>query len=395
LHILKIIRIDITEKIFSERKLKKSYESLKQLALHLKHSEANLHSIFDNSDTGFIVFDINKYVVTFNTLAQEFVLRLLNKFLEPDTNLSSYFLEEYDMTQLNAGFDCAVNGKKYVYDICMNLHDGTEYWLNQKFFPIFSANNTVIGILNEITDITEQKLFEKEREKITEDLIQRNNDLEQFTYIVSHNLRSPVANIKGFNDILNTVELKDTEKNEMLNGINISVNKLDNVIQDLNQILQVKHNVNEKKEEVKFSDMVKTIKSSIQQIIDKDGVVIKYDFSETDEMLTLKSYMYSIFYNLISNSIKYRRPDADPIIEIQSKKDNNKIILSFKDNGLGIDLDKKRNQIFGLYKRFHTHTDGKGVGLYMTKTQVETLGGRISVNSEVNKGTEFIIEFVI
>jgi signal transduction histidine kinase len=111
-------------------------------------------------------------------------------------------------------------------------------------------------------------------------------------------------------------------------------------------------------------------------------------------MLTLKSYMQSIFYNLISNSVKYRQPNLAPVIEIKSRKRQNKIELSFRDNCMGIDLTKNGDQVFGLYKRFHTNEiQGKGIGLFMVKTQVEAIGGTISVHSEVNKGTEFKIEF--
>jgi signal transduction histidine kinase len=103
--------------------------------------------------------------------------------------------------------------------------------------------------------------------------------------------------------------------------------------------------------------------------------------------------LYSVFYNLISNSIKYCQKGVSCIIAIKSKLEKNKLTLIFKDNGMGIDLEKKGDQVFGLYKRFHTNIDGKGVGLFMVKTQVEALGGKISITSGVNKGTTFKIEF--
>ena len=105
--------------------------------------------------------------------------------------------------------------------------------------------------------------------------------------------------------------------------------------------------------------------------------------------------MYSIFYNLISNSIKYRQQQVPCLIEIKSRRVKDTIELVFTDNGMGIDLQKRGDQVFGLYKRFHTNIEGKGMGLFMVKTQVETLGGKISIQSEVNKGTEFKIEFEI
>jgi signal transduction histidine kinase len=110
-------------------------------------------------------------------------------------------------------------------------------------------------------------------------------------------------------------------------------------------------------------------------------------------MQTLKSYLYSIFYNLISNSIKYRQADQLPVITIISYLKEDKIEIHYADNGLGIDLKNRAEQVFGLYKRFHSHTEGKGMGLFMVKTQVEALGGKINIESEVNVGTNYVLEF--
>ena len=111
-------------------------------------------------------------------------------------------------------------------------------------------------------------------------------------------------------------------------------------------------------------------------------------------MFSIKTYLHSIFYNLISNSLKYRQPDISPVIKISSQRLDGKIVLIFNDNGMDIDLKKNGHQVFGLYKRFHTESaEGKGMGLYMVKTQVESIGGKISIESAVNKGTTFTIEF--
>jgi signal transduction histidine kinase len=119
------------------------------------------------------------------------------------------------------------------------------------------------------------------------------------------------------------------------------------------------------------------------------------NFSAIDSFFTIKSYFYSIFYNLILNSIKYKKENIPPVIKISSCKFEDRILLKFTDNGLGMDLQKSGEQVFGLYKRFHTHIEGKGMGLFMVKTQVEALGGKINISSEVNKGTEFLIQFPI
>jgi signal transduction histidine kinase len=165
------------------------------------------------------------------------------------------------------------------------------------------------------------------------------------------------------------------------------------MIKDLNEIVQITNNNSEKKVSVDLTKLVNDIFISIGNLIDKNQVRIKPDFSEIDKLYTQRPYIHSIFYNLIINSIKYKRPDVAPLIEIKSRKTAEKIILSFKDNGLGIDLTKDGNKLFGLYKRFHSHVDGKGMGLFMVKTQVELLGGTINITSTLNSGTEFTIEF--
>jgi signal transduction histidine kinase len=272
-----------------------------------------------------------------------------------------------------------------------------------------SYSKDEIGILansfNDMTDKLEQNIKalkksqeelqgrEMERNRMIEDIVRRNKDLEQFSYIISHNLRGPVANILGLAEVL-SIAKTSAEEDEMIMGeIFNAVTKLDNVISDLNYALQVKNQVNEKKEMVNFMELIRDIKTAINTQLKKEKVKIICDFSEAEEMYAIKSYCYSIFYNLISNSIKYRKPEIAPIIIITSKRTDNQIELIFQDNGLGFDLEKTGDDVFGLYKRFHFHTEGKGMGLYMVKTQVETQGGKIDVNSEIDKGTEFKLVF--
>jgi PAS domain S-box-containing protein len=253
-------------------------------------------------------------------------------------------------------------------------------------------NNKALRMVGAMRDVTEEKKLSIERDKITFDLVQRNKDLEQFAYIISHNLRLPVTNIMGLvNLIQKRSVLSEKDYQRCLNGLLTSTEKLDNIIRDLHGILQLRQITHkEKKVPVHFSELVNDIQTSIDDLLKKENVVIKMDF-DVDHIYTLKSYIYSIFFNLISNSIKYRN-GHDPLIEIKSQKINDKVMLTFKDNGRGIDLNIQGNKIFGLYNKFHMEVEGKGVGLYMTKTQVEILGGTINVKSAVNVGTEFTIE---
>lgn len=266
------------------------------------------------------------------------------------------------------------------------FYDPMQIWTEVSAYPSAS------GLSVYFKDITERKHAEAERSVMTADIIRRNQDLEQFSYIVSHNLRGPLANIIGIaselEDDSNTLESERLLKE----GLSVSARRLDEVIIDLNGILDLRKNITESKEPVSLYWLVGTIKDSIIDLVRSENVTITTDFGAISEVVSLKSYLYSIFYNLILNSIKYRQPHLDPVIEIKSERNGAKMELTFKDNGLGIDLEAKRDQVFGLYKRFHSHVEGKGLGLYMVRTQAEMLGGSISISSEVGSGTTIRLE---
>lgn len=243
------------------------------------------------------------------------------------------------------------------------------------------------GILR---DLTKEKRAEGERTKMISDIVQRNNDLEQFSYIVSHNLRAPVANILGLGELLVQKDYTQEVKKDFLDALLDNVNRLDTVITDLNSILQVKVGMDVEKGTVVLNDLVNAIKTSIQNLIERENVRFTINFT-VPAIHTVQSYLHSILYNLMTNSIKYRRPGITTEIGISSESKGGSVVITFEDNGLGIDLDKKREQVFGLYKRFHEHIEGKGMGLFLVKTQVELLGGRISIESTVDVGTKFTI----
>jgi PAS domain S-box-containing protein len=347
--------------------------------------------LLDTIGQAVIVTDLNGRIIFWNKAAVEIYGWTTEEAIGKNT------LELTSSTQTLEDAEIIMNklskGESWSGEFYVKRKDETTFpafVYNSPVFDEFDKLVAVIGVSNDISDLKEN---EKERTKITNDLLQRNRDLEQFTFIISHNLRAPTANIIGFTEILQDETLPNQLQKELLKGLSSSVLGLDNVIKDINSILQVKREVNEKKETVSFTKLVNDIVLSIENIIEKHRVQIKIDFSEVDEIFSLKAYMHSVFYNLISNSIKYSKPDEQPIIEIKSKLEEGKIILTFKDNGLGIDLKTKGDKVFGLYKRFHSHVEGKGMGLFMVKTQVEAIGGTISLESELDKGTEFTIVF--
>nr|WP_262506359.1 PAS domain-containing sensor histidine kinase [Rufibacter tibetensis] len=237
-----------------------------------------------------------------------------------------------------------------------------------------------------------QRELNQKLQAYTEELVASNKGLEQFSYIVSHNLRAPVANIIGLGELLRQEGYPAEAKKTFLDGLLENVWRLDTVIRDLNTMLQAKKGLGERTEPVNLAELVEDIQGSIHNLMEESQVQIITDFG-IGEFSTIRSYLQSIFHNLITNSIKYGQPGVPPIIEIGSRLSQAGVVITYRDNGLGIDLEKRRNQVFGLYKRFHRHVEGKGMGLFMVKTQVEALGGKISVSSEVNKGTEFTMEF--
>ena len=253
--------------------------------------------------------------------------------------------------------------------------------------------NDMSALNNEL--INAQRELEKKRieiELLNSELKKSNNNLEQFTSIVSHNLRSPVANIIGIASLLKG-ETTNEEKDEYLELMFDAVERLNIQIEDLNEILHIKSKVNDQIEELHFSTLVQTIESSIAMLLKKECVQIITDFSKIEYIKSNKNYIYSMFYNMITNSIKYKSPERNPIINIFSEIDKNTLKIHFKDNGQGIDLVKNGDKLFGLYNRFDHNQEGKGLGLFMVKTQIESLGGKISANSVLGQGTEFIIEF--
>ena len=351
----------------------------------MKKSEAELRSLFAAMNDLVVVLGVNGDCLSVAPTSYFGQVNNAKNFI--GKNLA--MLLPYDeATKILGHVATAIQEQRTISFEYKLAEDDGDIWMEATISPL--GDQSVFWISR---NITARKFAELEHCRISQDLVQKIKDLEQFAYIVSHNLRAPVANILGITNALHAMQL-NAEKREQLKLDQLTcVKRLDEVIKDLNYILQIKSEVTEQKETVHFSQLVASVQQCIDYLIRKENVVFITDFSGVDEIKTFKSYLYSIFFNLISNSIKYRQPHVKPVIEIAAVKTNGKIKLIFKDNGLGIDLSKNQQQVFGLYKRFHTHTDGKGVGLYMTKTQVETLGGKISVASAENCGTTFTIEF--
>jgi PAS domain S-box-containing protein len=355
-------------------------------------SKANLQTIFENTDVAYVLCDPEHKIVSFNSRANQMALEQSGKKIKVGSQAFSYFPKNR-IPHVKEAIHRVSENETINYETSYQLSDGTIKWFDAKWVGVADDNGHNIGFILAFNDITERKIAELERERITADLVQRNNDLEQFTYIVSHNLRAPVANIMGLSNLLNSVGEDDKLANERIKAsLATSIHALDNMIVDLNRILQVSSRANERQEVVVFDDVMKDVMNGLHDIIEGEHVVINCDFKTAAKMMAVKSYMHSIFYNLVSNSIKYRRSEESPSLDIYTRRNSNGVEIVFKDNGKGIE-ERNLTDLFGLYKRFDSNVDGKGVGLFMTKMQIEAMGGSIDVESEPGVGSIFIVAF--
>ena len=239
----------------------------------------------------------------------------------------------------------------------------------------------------------QNKLITETNEKLLE-LLEKNLDLKQFSYITTHNLRAPLTNLIFICKLINPQKIEDPSTLKLIEGFKKSTYQLNETLNDLINVLIVKDNTDLILDELSFEEIIDKVKESISESLSSSKVIIETDFSHVPTIHFTKVYLESIFLNLITNSIKYRHPSRNPIIKIKTIKDAvGKIKLTFSDNGIGMDMSRVKDKIFGFHKRFHKNADSKGIGLFLVKSQINALGGQIEVDSDVNIGTTFTITF--
>lgn len=264
-------------------------------------------------------------------------------------------------------------------------------WLDIIYSPVFDEKGKVTAVVVGQMDITARKENEEYLQKMNHELINQNKQLAHYSYVVSHNLRSPVATILGLVGLFNLEESANKASAELLGMLEESTNKLDTVVRDLNFILSETQLVQEDKQDIDFEKAFLGILDSLKSQIMQCDAQIHYDFSGGKTIFASKTFIHNLLLNLLTNSIKFRRRNVSPRISIKTTVIDNYICLIITDNGLGIDLVAQKENLFKLYKRFHPQIEGKGINLYILKTQVEMQGGKVELESEENKGTTFKI----
>ncbi len=240
--------------------------------------------------------------------------------------------------------------------------------------------------------IVRNETLEAEVEERTRDIVEYNQQLEQFAFISAHNLRAPVARILGLGNVLDMCKNDLPETLSIADKIVFTTRELDRVVKDLNTVLEVRRNATSVIVPVNLQEELRLIKVNLEKEIQDTRATFNENFSKIT-MLTVKPYIQSILMNLVSNAIKYRHPDRSPVIAIHSEVRDGQFYLTIQDNGLGMDLNVYKEKLFMLYSRFHLHVEGKGIGLFLVKTQVSSLGGKIDVVSRPDEGTCFCLSF--
>jgi len=249
-------------------------------------------------------------------------------------------------------------------------------------------NVAVRGLVINAKDITDRKRKESERELLIKELTRSNSDLKQFSFITSHNLRAPLSNITGLLAFIDVKELPHHLR-EIIGMIETSAEKLSETIQDLSNILVIK-NTTVPTASLDIEDVFHRVNRNFIEAENDIAATIELDF-KVSHVTFNESYLESIFINLISNSIKYRHRDRPLVIGVSTKHSSKGTVISFSDNGLGIELSSHSNRLFGMYQRFHPNTEGQGLGLFIIKSQIDAMRGIVEVRSKVNVGTKFLI----
>jgi signal transduction histidine kinase len=356
-------------------------------------SDKKLLALFGSSQHLHILMDKNQRLLWFNQKATETALFLFEKELEVGKSMLEYLQGEYQDSFISY-FKKAMSGESVVFPRHYIIDNNQHFYLEMMLQCIYEdeARTNMIGISLVGVETTDRRANEAKLEKINKELIQHNQQLNQYSFVISHNLRGPIVTLLG---LVNLFEQKSTDeafKNEIIQHIKKSTLHLDNIILDLNMILSQSDGRENMRSEVHLSNELQMVKDLLKSQIDFAQAEIQTNFDEVNVLYSVRSYIQSIFMNLVSNSLKYKKPSIAPVIRLSSHMDGDSMVrIDIEDNGIGLNLEKHMDALYGFYKRFHTHVDGKGLGLHLVKTQVDLLGGRIEVKSIVNEGTTFSI----
>lgn len=344
---------------------------------------AAFETVFKNLNEGLLVIDNEGFVINSNRHAK-IMLGLYSK---------SGQLRFADITGDWPGLQDAFEKKNNMPVIEKQiLNEKDKNWYEVSMQPLREESDRVVGKVISIRNINKRKQSEEEM-KLLMNLTQKQNDrLKNFAHIVSHNLRSHAANIKSLSDLL-TETRPDLVDSEIVALLKNSSENMMNTISDLSEVAMLNTNEQNELENIELNKVVKKAIGHVSGIAKDARVNIFNHLNDAFYVLGIPEYLDSIVLNLLTNAIKYRKEMEGSMVKVTGEQNKNYVKLSVEDNGIGIDLARHGAKIFGLYKTFHKHPDARGVGLFITKNQIEAIGGRIEVESKLGEGTVFNIFF--
>ncbi|MDF0715524.1 PAS domain-containing protein [Muricauda sp. 334s03] len=271
------------------------------------------------------------------------------------------------------------------------LNGKTTHFLTSKI-PYFDLEGKVCGVIGMGLDITSMKKKQEELCDLIKITSMQNQKLISFAHIVSHNLRSHSANFSMLLGFLNS-EKDQEERKRIIKMLTQASDNLLETLGNLNQVLDINTQESETKKTLNLKKSITGVLHNLSAFLENNDTQIINNVADDMVVKCVPTYLDSIILNLVSNAVKYKSPGRPPIITINAIKSDKGVLLSISDNGLGMDLDRYGDKIFGMYKTFHNREDAKGFGLYLIKNQIEAMGGSITVQSEVDKGTTFNVYF--
>ncbi len=359
-----------------------SLERRRQLE-QIEHSESKYRHLFENNPQPMLVaanedgriLGVNRAaVVRYGYSSREFLNLHIYDLLDAE--------EKNRLAEIKTE-SCADYGESGIWRHC--TRDGEIIYVNVLWHQLLFEGQKACLILAQ--DMTINVLAEREKNLLIRELTHKNNHLEQFTYIVSHNLRAPVANLLGLCELIQGQHTDPDLLEQAVQLIQESALRLDDVILNLNQILSIQRGqAHQAYVSIRLNKLIQDILEVYRNQLNEANVTCKIEL-EVSDLASIYSYLYSIIENLVSNAIKYRSSERPLELSIYSRSLGSEIEICVRDNGLGLPGDSE--YVFGMYKRFHSHVEGRGLGLFMCKNQAEALGGSLTVQSVLGQGTTF------
>jgi len=374
----------ITEQVKKERS-----ERGKTL-VSLRKSQLNLKTVVDTADIAFVLFDSDSHVLLFNAIASYWSTLSFGVPLKKDIYFPD-LLNEEGKTKFGEMMNAVLSGQALNYETSYQDKSESPEWYRVSIHPVRDDGGKAVGVVCAASNITQDKIAESERERLSGQLVQRNKDLDKFAFILSHDLRAPLANMLGLAEMLKRRNISAIETRELEDFLFKSVEKLDEVVHNLNRILELDKTKSLKKEKINLADLVNEVSARFKPVTKQDVIRIFTDFGDVNEIFSVKGYLDSIFYNLISSSIIYNQTGKPPVIGITSEKAQDKVIIYFKNFGKGRYRKGKKAEP-GSYRKLNMSHRGQGIGLSAVKTKVDILGGSISAGTLPGSGKEYRIE---